>query len=145
MESTFIILTQFITFGTAWSMFHCVLKRKKKDWFSLVGALGYLLLPYHVYVVTESVDRSQILIWMVVPILAASLVKMSDTEKMFRKTGYGLTAVLALGIIGRLDDITAPERECTQIQCGYEYFPQYLSPGFFFHFPAFHAILLHSY
>lgn len=81
MESTFIILTQIITFGTAWSMFHCVLKRKKKDWFSLVGALGYLLLPYHVYVVTESVDRSQILIWMVVPILAASLVKMSDTEK----------------------------------------------------------------
>ena len=56
MESTFIILTQIITFGTAWSMFHCVLKRKKKDWFSLVGALGYLLLPYHVYVVTESVD-----------------------------------------------------------------------------------------
>ena len=54
MESTFIILTQIITFGTAWSMFHCVLKRKKKDWFSLVGALGYLLLPYHVYVVTES-------------------------------------------------------------------------------------------
>lgn len=50
-------------------------KEKKKDWFSLVGALGYLLLPYHVYVVTESVDRSQILIWMVVPILAASLVK----------------------------------------------------------------------
>ena len=49
MESTFIILTQIITFGTAWSMFHCVLKRKKKDWFSLVGALGYLLLPYHVY------------------------------------------------------------------------------------------------
>ena len=92
MESTFIILTQIITFGTAWSMFHCVLKRKKKDWFSLVGALGYLLLPYHVYVVTESVDRSQILIWMVVPILAASLVKMSDTEKMFWKTGYGLTA-----------------------------------------------------
>jgi cation diffusion facilitator family transporter len=102
MESTFIILTQIITFGTAWSMFHCVLKRKKKDWFSLVGALGYLLLPYHVYVVTESVDRSQILIWMVVPILAASLVKMSDTEKMFWKTGYGLTAVLALGIIGNL-------------------------------------------
>ena len=101
MESTFIILTQIITFGTAWSMFHCLLKRKKKDWFSLVGALGYLLLPYHVYVVTESVDRSQILIWMVVPILAASLVKMSDTEKMFWKTGYGLTAVLALGIIGR--------------------------------------------
>ena len=50
MESTFIILTQIITFGTAWSMFHCVLKRKKKDWFSLVGALGYLLLPYHVSV-----------------------------------------------------------------------------------------------
>ena len=99
MESTFIILTQIITFGTAWSMFHCVLKRKKKDWFSLVGALGYLLLPYHVYVVTESVDRSQILIWMVVPILTASLIKMSDTEKMFWKTGYGLTAVLALGII----------------------------------------------
>ena len=107
MESTFIILTQIITFGTAWSMFHCVLKRKKKDWFSLVGALGYLLLPYHVYVVTESVDRSQILIWMVVPILAASLVKMSDTEKMFWKTGYGLTAVLALGIIGRLDGVAA--------------------------------------
>lgn len=107
MESTFIILTQIITFGTAWSMFHCILKRKKKDWFSLVGALGYLLLPYHVYVVTESVDRSQILIWMVVPILAASLVKMSDTEKMFWKTGYGLTAVLALGIIGRLDGVAA--------------------------------------
>ena len=107
MESTFIILTQIITFGTARSMFHCVLKRKKKDWFSLVGALGYLLLPYHVYVVTESVDRSQILIWMVVPILAASLVKMSDTEKMFWKTGYGLTALLALGIIGRLDGVAA--------------------------------------
>ena len=40
MESTFIILTQIITFGTAWSMFHCLLKRKKRDWFSLVGALG---------------------------------------------------------------------------------------------------------
>ena len=25
----------------------------------------------------------------------------------------------------RNDDITAPERECTQIQCGQEYFPQY--------------------
>ena len=109
MESTFIILTQIITFGTAWSMFHCVLKRKKKDWFSLVGALGYLLLPYHVYVVTESVDRSQILIWMVVPILAASLVKMSDTEKMFWKTGYGLTAVLALGIIGSRIDAFVPD------------------------------------
>ena len=47
------------------------------------------------------------LIWMVVPILAASLVKMSDTEKMFWKTGYGLTAVLALGIIGRLDGVAA--------------------------------------
>ena len=44
---------------------------------------------------------------MVVPILAASLIKMSDTEKMFWKTGYGLTAVLALGIIGRLDGVAA--------------------------------------
>lgn len=33
--------------------------------------------------------------------------KMSDTEKMFWKTGYGLTAVLALGIIGRLDGVAA--------------------------------------
>ena len=37
MESTFIILTQIITFGTAWSMFHCVLKRKRKDWFHWWG------------------------------------------------------------------------------------------------------------
>ena len=44
----------------------------------------------------------------------------------------------------RNDDITAPERECTQIQCGYEYFPQYFSLGFFF-FPTFHATFLHSF
>ena len=67
----------------------------------------YLLLPYHVYTVIQSGDRLQTLIWMLVPILTASLVKMSDTEKMFWKTGYGLTAVLSLGIIGRLDGVAA--------------------------------------
>ena len=30
MESTFIIWSQVITFGTAWSMFHCIFKRKRK-------------------------------------------------------------------------------------------------------------------
>lgn len=107
MESTFIIWSQVITFGTAWSMFHCIFKRKKKDWISLAGALVYLLLPYHVYTVIQSGDRLQTLIWMLVPILTASLVKMLDTEKMFWKTGYGLTAVLSLGIIGRLDGVAA--------------------------------------
>ena len=97
MESTFIIWSQVITFGTAWSMFHCIFKRKKRNWISLAGALVYLLLPYHVYTVIQSGDRPQTLIWMLVPILTASLVKMSDTEKMFWKTGYGLTAVLSLG------------------------------------------------
>jgi hypothetical protein len=57
MESTFIIWSQVITFGTAWSMFHCIFKRKKKDWISLAGALVYLLLPYHVYTVIQSGDR----------------------------------------------------------------------------------------
>ena len=107
MESTFIIWSQVITFGTAWSMFHCIFKRKKKDWISLAGALVYLLLPYHVYTVIQSGDRLQTLIWMLVPILTASLVKMLDTEKMFWKTGYGLTAVLSLGISGRLDGVAA--------------------------------------
>ena len=41
-------------------------------------------------------------------------------------------------------DDNIPERECTQIQCGYEYFPQYFSLGFFF-FPTFHATFLHSF
>ena len=97
MESTFIILTQIITFGTAWSMFHCVLKRKKKDWFSLVGALGYLLLPYHVYVVTESVDRSQILIWMVVPILTAFGDKPDSV--LYWSTGLNFELSLACGAL----------------------------------------------
>ena len=105
MESTFIIWSQVITFGTAWSMFHCIFKRKKRNWISLAGALVYLLLPYHVYTVIQSRDRPQMLICMLVPILAASLIKMSDTEKVFWKTGYGLTAVLALGVIGRLDGV----------------------------------------
>ena len=105
MESTFIILSQFITFGTAWSMFHCIFKRKTKDWLSLAGALLYLLLPYHVYIVTKSGDRSQSLIWMLMPIYVAALIKLSDTGKKFWTIGYGLTAVLALGIIGRLDGV----------------------------------------
>lgn len=105
MESTFIILTQIITFGTAWSMFHCIIKKKKRDWLALAGALVYLLLPYHVYVVTQSGDQSQTLIWMLLPILAAALIKLSDTGKSIWDIGYGLTAMLALGIVGRLDGV----------------------------------------
>ncbi|MFR8846659.1 MAG: hypothetical protein ACLVGL_17455 [Waltera sp.] len=41
MESTFIILTQIITFGTAWVCVPVRFKEeKKKDWFSLVGHWG---------------------------------------------------------------------------------------------------------
>lgn len=105
MESTFIILTQFITFGTAWSMFHCILKKRRRDWLSLAGALLYLLLPYHVHMMTKSGDQTQILIWMVIPILAAALVKLSDVGNKFWNTGYGLAAILALGIVGRLDGV----------------------------------------
>ena len=37
----------------------------------------------------------------------------------------------------RNDDITAPERECTQIQCGQEYFSTIFFPWDSFFFPAF--------
>ncbi|MFR1547356.1 MAG: hypothetical protein ACLST2_10240 [Waltera sp.] len=96
MESTFIILTQIITLephGVCSLRF----KEKKKDWFSLVGALGHLLLPYHVYVVTEvwighdsDMDGG------------ADPGSVSDKNVGYGenvlKTGYGLTAVLAWGL-----------------------------------------------
>ena len=49
MESTFIILTQIITFGTAWSMFHCVLKRKKKRLVFTGGGIGVSVAAFIMY------------------------------------------------------------------------------------------------
>lgn len=110
MEKAWLLLSQVMTLGTTWCMFHCILKEKKQSgqeqrkWVLLAGILLYLLLPKHVAVVRER-DWTQIVIWMLVPVLVAALLQVADTQKRLCKLGFVMVAVLVIGVTGRLDGV----------------------------------------
>lgn len=110
MEKAWLLLSQVMTLGTTWCMFHCILKEKKQSgqekrkWVLLAGILLYLLLPKHVAVVRER-DWTQIVIWMLVPVLVAALLQVADTQKRLWKLGFAMVAVLVIGVTGRLDGV----------------------------------------
>lgn len=113
MENALIILSQLMTAETACCMFQCITREKEKNgkpsrgstMVLIIGTLIYLLLPGHVNVVMHNRDWTQILLWMLVPVLAAALMKMSSAEKKIWKCGFGMVAVLVMGLIGRMDGV----------------------------------------
>ena len=113
MENAWIIVSQLVTAGTACCMFRCIIggkdKNRKLSRKSIavltMGTLIYLLLPEHMNAVIHNRDRTQILLWMLIPVLAAALMKMASTEKKIRKCCFGMAAVLVMGLIGRLDGV----------------------------------------
>lgn len=113
MENAWIIVSQLVTAGTVCSMFLCIIGEKEKNKklsrksiaVLTMGTLIYLLLPEHVNVVIHNRDWTQILLWMLIPVLAAALMKMASTEKKIRKCCFGMAAVLVMGLIGRLDGV----------------------------------------
>lgn len=113
MENILVILSQLVTAGTVCSMFLCIIGEKEKNKklsrksiaVLTMGTLIYLLLPEHVNVVIHNRDWTQILLWMLIPVLAAALMKMASTEKKIRKCCFGMAAVLVMGLIGRLDGV----------------------------------------
>lgn len=113
MEKAWLVLSQIMTLGTTWCMFHCILKEKetkqtrqeRKNGILLSGILIYLLLPRHIAVVREERDWTQIVIWMLVPVLTAALLQVAKTERRLWKAGFELVAVLVIGVTGRLDGV----------------------------------------
>ena len=113
MENILVILSQLVTAGTVCSMFLCIIGEKDKNRklsrksiaVLTMGTLIYLLLPEHMNAVIHNRDRTQILLWMLIPVLAAALMKMASTEKKIRKCCFGMAAVLVMGLIGRLDGV----------------------------------------
>lgn len=113
MENAWIIVSQLVTAGTACCMFRCIIGEKDKNRklsgkpiaVLTMGTLTYLLLPEHMNVVIHNRDRTQILLWMLIPVLATALMKMASTEKKIRKCCFGMAAVLVVGLIGRLDGV----------------------------------------
>ena len=113
MENILVILSQLVTAGTVCSMFLCIIGEKDKNRklsrksiaVLTMGTLIYLLLPEHVNVVIHNRDWTQILLWMLIPVLAAALMKMASTEKKIRKCCFGMAVVLVMGLIGRLDGV----------------------------------------
>lgn len=113
MENIFVILSQLVTAGTVCSMFLCIIGEKEKNKklsgksiaVPAMGTLCYLLLPEHVNVVIYNRDWIQILLWLLIPVLATSLMKMVSTEKAIWKCGFGVVAVLVMGLIGRMDGV----------------------------------------
>lgn len=113
MENAWIIVSQLVTAGTACCMFRCIIGEKDKNRklsrksiaVLTMGTLIYLLLPEHVNVVIHNRDWTQILLWMLIPVLAAALMKMASTEKKIRKCCFGMAAVLVMGLIGRMDGV----------------------------------------
>ena len=113
MENAWIIVSQLVTAGTVCCMFRCIIGEKDKNRklsrksiaVLTMGTLIYLLLPEHVNVVIHNRDWTQILLWMLIPVLAAALMKMASTEKKIRKCCFGMAAVLVMGLIGRMDGV----------------------------------------
>lgn len=113
MENILVILSQLVTAGTVCSMFLCIIGEKEKNKklsgksiaVPAMGTLCYLLLPEHVNVVIYNRDWIQILLWLLIPVLATSLMKMVSTEKAIWKCGFGVVAVLVMGLIGRMDGV----------------------------------------
>lgn len=113
MEKVLILLSQLMTAEAAWCMFQCVIQEKEKNRklpreskaVLTAGTLIYLLLPGHVNVVMHNRNWTQILLWMLVPVLAAALIKMSSARKRLWKYGFGVAAALVMGLIGRLDGV----------------------------------------
>lgn len=113
MENAWIIVSQLVTAGTACCMFRCIIGEKDKNRklsrksiaVLTMGTLIYLLLPEHMNVVIHNRDRTQILLWMLIPVLAVALMKMASTEIKIRKCCFGMAAVLVMGLIGRLDGV----------------------------------------
>ncbi len=115
MEKALILLSQVMTLGTAECMFHCIFKENEKKIngnpqrgktvVPAAGSLLYLLLPVHVSAIREQRDWILIGIWMLLPVLIAALIQLTHTEKKGWKIGFGLVAVLVIGVIGRLDGV----------------------------------------
>lgn len=113
MENILVILSQLVTAGTVCSMFLCIIGEKEKNKklsgksiaVPVMGTLCYLLLPEHVNVVIYNRDWIQILLWQLIPVLAISLMKIASTEKAIWKCGFGVVAVLVMGLIGRMDGV----------------------------------------
>ncbi len=101
----FLICSQIFTLISATFMFTVLLyeglKRpdKKGLLLSLNGAIIYMLTPYHVYIVTGTVDRADIIVWAVFPLLVAAG-KCIKNEKPAIKIASALALGACLGIIG---------------------------------------------
>lgn len=113
MENILVILSQLVTAGTVCSMFLCIIGEKEKNKklsrksiaVLTMGTLIYLLLPEHVNIVIYNRDWIQIFLWQLIPVLAISLMKIASTEKAIWKCGFGVVAVLVMGLIGRMDGV----------------------------------------
>lgn len=113
MENILVILSQLVTAGTVCCMFLCIIGEKEKNKklsrksiaVLTMGTLIYLLLPEHVNIVIYNRDWIQIFLWQLIPVLAISLMKIASTEKAIWKCGFGVVAVLVLGLIGRMDGV----------------------------------------
>jgi hypothetical protein len=103
-----LIFSQIFTLLSATAMFMVLISGevKKPDkkglLMSLAGAIIYMLTPYHVYIVTAEVDKADIIVWAVFPILVAAG-KCVKAEKLAIKIASGLVLGVCLGIIGRED------------------------------------------
>lgn len=114
MEKALLLLSQVMTLGTTVCMFHSIFKENEnyenrslwwKGRMSLAGSLIYLLLPVHIAAIREQRDWILIGIWMLLPVLIAALTQMTHTEKKGWRFGFGLVAVLVIGVIGRMDGV----------------------------------------
>lgn len=114
MEKALLLLSQVMTLGTTVCMFHSIFKENesyedsplwRKGRMLLAGSLIYLLLPVHIAAIREQRDWILIGIWMLFPVLIAALTQMTHTEKKGWRFGFGLVAVLVVGVIGRMDGV----------------------------------------
>lgn len=114
MEKALLLLSQVMTLGTTGCMFHSIFKKNenyknrslwKRTGILLAGSLVYMLLPVHAAAIREQRDWILIGIWMLLPVLVTALLQLTYTEKKGWRFGFGLVAVLVLGVIGRLDGV----------------------------------------
>lgn len=113
MEKALILVSQLMTAEAVWFMFQCMIQEKEKsrklsrgsEAVLAAGTLIWLLLPGHVNVVIHNRNWTQIWLWMLVPVLAAALIKMASAPGKFWKYGLGVAAALVMGLIGRLDGV----------------------------------------
>ena len=114
MEKALLLLSQVVTLGMTGCMFHSIFKenenyKNRSLWVRtgilLAGSLVYMLLPVHITAIREQRDWILIGIGMLLPVLVTALLQLTYAEKKGWRFGFGLVAVLVLGVIGRWDGV----------------------------------------